>query len=311
MKVIRKIFRKCFSTTASGIYMILFAIAIAVATFIENDFGTSAAQKIIFKAWWFELLLLLFGIANLVNMFQFQLIRQKKWATLAFHASMIIILLGAAITRYSGYEGMMHIRQDSSADYFLSADTYLNFEAHQQGEKYVFSEPVLFASLGNNYINKEYIIGNQRINVEVLDFVPNPSKTMIDDENGMPTLKIVIGGRNGREEYFLKEGTKSKIGNTLFNFGLPESPNAFNIKYENGELFTKASVEYNQTVMASQEQNVLAANVYHPLALRSLYANDQERFVFGQFSPQAIVGLNAKIYKNDEYQSGRSSNKNK
>ena len=37
--------------------MILFAVAIAVATFIENDFGTSSAQKIIFKARWFELLI--------------------------------------------------------------------------------------------------------------------------------------------------------------------------------------------------------------------------------------------------------------
>ena len=102
MNVLKKISNKLFSTTASGMYMILFAIAIAVATFVENDFGTSSAQKVIFKAWWFELLLVLFGLANLFNMFKFQLIRQKKWATLAFHASMVIILLGATVTRYFG-----------------------------------------------------------------------------------------------------------------------------------------------------------------------------------------------------------------
>jgi hypothetical protein len=45
------------STRAAGMYMLLFAIAIGVATFIENDFGTSAAQELIFKSHWFELLL--------------------------------------------------------------------------------------------------------------------------------------------------------------------------------------------------------------------------------------------------------------
>ena len=60
--------------------MIVFAIAIGVATFIENDFGTSSAQKVIFKARWFELLLFLFGISILVNVFRFKLIQQRKWA---------------------------------------------------------------------------------------------------------------------------------------------------------------------------------------------------------------------------------------
>ena len=291
MKSLKKIFNKLFSTTAAGMYMILFAIAIATATFVENDFGTSSAQKVIFKARWFELLLILFAMANFVNMLRFQLIKQKKWATLAFHSSMVIILLGAGVTRYFGYEGMMHIRQDSSSSYFLSADTYLNFEAIQKGEKFVFDEPVLFATLGNNRLEKEYSIGGQELKVEVLEFMPNPKEKLVDDDEGVPILKIVIGGVNGREEYFVKLGTRSRIRGTLFNFGLPEIPNAFNIKYENEQLFAKAGVVFNQTIMATQEKNTLAANTYYPLKLRSLYANGQQRFVFGQFSPNASIEM--------------------
>ena len=289
--MIKKTINKLFSTTASGMYIILFAIAIAVATFVENDFGTSSAQKIIFKAWWFELLLLLFGLANLYNMFKFQLIRQKKWATLAFHASMVIILLGASVTRYFGYEGMMHIRQDSSSSYFLSADTYLNFEANQGGEKFVFDEPVLFATLGNNKLEKEYILGGQKIKVAVTEFMPNPKERMIDVEGGVPTLKVVIGGANGREEYYIKQGTSGRIRGTLFNFGLPEQPNAFNIKIENGQLVTKSNRDYQQTVMATQTKSRLAANEYHPLQLRSLYSNGRQSFVFGEYSPNARVEM--------------------
>ena len=125
----KPIIDRLFSTTAAGFYMILFAVAIGVATFVENDFGTSAAQKVIFKARWFELLLVLFGISILVNIFRFRMVQQKKWSTLMFHASIIIILIGAGVTRYFGYEGTMHIREDSTSNELVSSDTHILFEA--------------------------------------------------------------------------------------------------------------------------------------------------------------------------------------
>ena len=107
---IKKYIAPLFNTRAAGLYLILFAASIGIATFIENDFGTSAAQKVIFKSWWFELLLALFGITIIMNIFKFRMIAQKKWALLLFHGAIIIILLGAGITRYFSFEGMMHIR---------------------------------------------------------------------------------------------------------------------------------------------------------------------------------------------------------
>ncbi|MFM8450534.1 MAG: hypothetical protein ACKOAY_10565, partial [Haliscomenobacter sp.] len=49
MSVLKKISNALFSTSAAGLYILVFAIAIGVATFIENDFGTSAAQKVVFR----------------------------------------------------------------------------------------------------------------------------------------------------------------------------------------------------------------------------------------------------------------------
>ena len=92
-------------------------------------------------------------------------------------------------------------------------------------------------------------------------------------------------------QYYLKEGSRGRIRGTLFNFGLPEIPNAFNIKIEDEQLFSKAAVDYKQTVMASQTQSTLVANEYHPLKLRSLYANGRQSFVFGQYSPNARVEM--------------------
>ena len=211
MDKLKKIFNGLFSTSAAGLYMILFAVAIGAATFIENDFGTSSAQKVIFKTGWFELLLILFGITILINIFRFRMAQQKKWATLAFHASIIIILLGAGVTRYFGFEGMMHIREGSAANSFLSFEDHLVFEASKDGREYKFNEPVLFATLGGNHFKESYVLAGQEVTVEVTDFMPNPKEQLIDDDNGVPVLKIVIGGANGREEFYVSEGQRSRI----------------------------------------------------------------------------------------------------
>lgn len=285
MKHLEKLVDRLFSTSAAGLYIILFAVSIGAATFIENDFGTSSAQKIIFTAWWFELLLVLFGISLVTNIFRFRMVQQKKWAILIFHAAMIIILMGAGITRYWGGEGIMHIREGGAANSFTSAETYLQFEAINKGQKYLFDDPVLFATLGSNKLKKSYLLANEKLDVEVVDFMPNPSEVMVNDDSGTPILKIVIGGMNGREEYFLKQGEKASINGTLFNFGTPETADAFNIKYEKEQLTFLAGTTFIQTQMATQKTDTLSPGMHRPLLLRSLYASGSQKFVFGEFVP--------------------------
>lgn len=285
MDLLKKTLDRLFSTSAAGLYMILFAVAIGVATFIENDFGTSAAQKVIFTAKWFELLLVLFGITLIVNIVRFRMLQSRKWSLLLFHSSMIIILIGAGITRYHGTEGMMGIREGSASNSFLSRETYLNYQVKIDGNSYTFHEPVLFASLGKNEFEKSYLIGDQRLSAKVVNFMPNPAETMVDDENGLPTLKVVIAGMQGREEYLLQQGDQSNIYGTNFNFGNSQLPGAFNIKLQNDSLYFLADVPFSQMVMATQTQDSLPAGQWHPLRLRSMYADGQHSFVFGAYSP--------------------------
>ncbi len=291
IKLLKRISNVLFSTSSAGLYIILFAVSIGVATFIENDFGTSSAQKIIFKAWWFELILLLFGISLVANIIRFRMISNKKWATFTFHAAMIVILTGAGVTRYLGSEGIMHIREGSSSSTFLSSETYLQFEVTHQGRKYVFEEPVLFATLGDNNWKNSYIIGDNEVKIEVLNFMPNPTETMIEDDNGIPILKVVIGGINGREEYFVKYGERTNIHGTTFNFGNLEQGPSFNVKYENGKLYFKTSTTYTQMQMATQKRDTLLPGIYHPLLLRSLYSAGGQSFVIGDFEASGAVEI--------------------
>ena len=62
----KKIISFLFSMLFTGILVVIFAIAIGYATFIENDYGTVTAKILIYNARWFELLLLVICI-NLVG----------------------------------------------------------------------------------------------------------------------------------------------------------------------------------------------------------------------------------------------------
>jgi len=285
----KKIADRFFSTTAAGMYMAAFAIAIAVATFIENDFGTSSAQKVIFRAWWFELLLILFGITIIVNIFRFRMVQQKKWSVLMFHTSIIIILLGAGVTRYFSYEGMMHIREGSSSNVFMLSDTYLQFEANYNGNTYRFDEKVFFATLGNNHFKKSYRIEDKVIDIELKSFLPNPVKSLESSPAGLPILKVVIAGPNGREEYFLKDNDYVNFNGTWFNFGNPVQSHAINIYYRNDSLLFSAPFDMNQMVMATQIQDSIAANQLQILRTRALYSNDEINFVISDFKPNGRV----------------------
>ena len=297
-QLIKKATNILFGTRAAGLYILVFAASIGIATFIENDFGTSSAQKVVFKTKWFELLLVLFSITLMVNIKRFQMIKQKKWALIIFHLSMVIIIIGAGVTRYIGYEGMMHIRENDQSSQFLSAETYLKYEVIKDGQKYQFDEPVLFATLGNNKMKESYLIGNDLIETEVEEFVPNPVQVMKTDETGRPMLKIVIGGMNGREEYFIIPGESKKIRNLVFNFTNSYRPDAINLKYEDKQLFIKANRTLTQMVMATQTRDTLIPREeFYPLRLRSLYSDGPNGFVFGDFNEKAIVEIESENRK--------------
>lgn len=287
-----KILLPLFNTRAAGLYLLLFAGAIGTATFIENDFGTSAAQKVVYKSWWFELLLILFSITIIVNIIKFRMVQQKKWPLVLFHSAIIIIIIGAGITRYIGFEGIMHIRENDSADSFISSNTFLKFSVTANDQTYTFDEPVLFASLGNNKWEESYLIGSDLINIRVKEFIPNPKKSLSESIDGIPTLQLVIGGLNGREEYYISLGETKRIGNVIYNFKDTPFPDAFNIAVRNESLVFTSSKVLTQTVMATQKKDTIyPSDTNSPLELRALYTDGVNSVVFSDYIKQGSVQI--------------------
>ncbi|TFH48806.1 MAG: cytochrome C biogenesis protein, partial [Bacteroidia bacterium] len=117
-----------FSPIFMGILFIVFGVSMAVATFVENDFGASAARALIYNSRWFELVFLLLMINLAGQIIIFKLYRREKITVMLFHLAFILMIIGAAITRYAGYDGMMGIREGEVSSTTYSAGQYLVFE---------------------------------------------------------------------------------------------------------------------------------------------------------------------------------------
>ena len=91
------------------ILVIFLVIAIAVATVLENRYGTHYALQHVYGAWWFVCLWAMLAIAGCWLMY-----KRKMWkqpSVMLLHLSFPVILLGALATYLTSNKGMVHLRE--------------------------------------------------------------------------------------------------------------------------------------------------------------------------------------------------------
>ena len=89
-----KTIRFLFSPVFMGILFFVFAAAMAIATFIENDFGSSASYGLVYNTRWFELIMVLLA-ANLTGqLIIHKLFRKNKLPVALFHLSFLLMITG-------------------------------------------------------------------------------------------------------------------------------------------------------------------------------------------------------------------------
>lgn len=93
------------------ILLVIYALLLGVATFIENAQGTPVARKLIYNQPLFYLLQLLMVVQFIVVGVRMRLWQQRKYGIWLLHVAFILILAGAMVTNLFGFEGVVHIRE--------------------------------------------------------------------------------------------------------------------------------------------------------------------------------------------------------
>ncbi len=284
------------STRTMAVLLFLYAVAMAVATFVENDYGTPTAKALIYEAKWFELIMLLLILNFIGNITRYRLLRKEKWPILMFHLAFILIFIGGAITRYISFEGVMHIREGESSNEIVTEKNYFKIQILKKGnEPQSYQEvPYRMSPLHKDF-KATYDYFGSPIKVKAVDFIQRKKDSLIADPKGQEYMHFVVAGASGRENYFIKPGEAKNVAGTLVTFNRPIE-GAIDFKSENGKLYIKTPEVAEYMTMATQAKGSTKKNELEPLALRSLYTIGELKIVV----PEGIRRGQLKAFEGDK-----------
>ena len=305
MNRIRKIIAPFFSMAVTGTLLVIFFMSIAYATFIENDYGTSTARILIYNARWFEILLLLNAINLVGSIFYHKLIERKKWTVILFHAAFIVILSGAAITRWTGFEGSIHIREGEQNNTLLTEATFVTITATQGNDTVQIQKEVKFSPYTANRFKESFSIANQNVSVENLQYVPSAAESVVEDPEGEPILALLaVNQQTKRFDFLLKKNETKTFEGISFGFMTPGDSSGVIFTEKNGSIF----LQYSDTIfVAGMDQGALRKlepRVLHPFMDKTIYQVGSVGFVLKQFVPKGkpqlvYVPSHANAFAND------------
>lgn len=273
------------STRLMAVLFLVFAAVMGIATFIENEYNTDTARILVYNTKWFEAIMLIFVFNFIGNIKRYNLFSKAKWDTLILHLAFILILIGAFVTRYISFEGMMPIREGETENQFYSDKTFVSIwvDGDYQGEpkrKKIEQQRYFSAALNqdnfiSNFASNDFKIKDKfdqtPFEVEFKDFIMGAEETIVADKNGKSFLKLVESSHGERHEHFIEEGTQQDIHGMLYTYNKKVEGAVNFFTNESGEMQINTPFSGSYRIMATQATGEVTANTTAPLNYRSLY----------------------------------------
>jgi cytochrome c-type biogenesis protein CcsB len=280
----KKIYALITSLPFMALLFLTLAFTMAIATFVESSYGTPAARSLIYNTHWFEALWALFALNLLNNLFKYRLLTKRRFTIGLFHVAFLVMLLGAAITRWFSYEGMMHIRENESSNTILSSDATFYAGIDGQSEE----EIVRFSEITPRQFSAQFDVNGQKVKVKTVGFFAHAERKAIPSESGEAVLDFVFAApdRQGMQSFTFRRGDVLEYPGLVAGFEAKEqTPVRFFI--ENGELKLVSEFPVEETTMASQETTTFEAGDTIPVKNMFLYSVNNFRMLVRNFLPSA------------------------
>jgi cytochrome c-type biogenesis protein CcsB len=259
-----------FSPVFMGALFVVFAVAMAVATFIENDFGSPASYRMVYNTKWFELILLLLA-ANLIGQLViFKLFRKTKLSVALFHLAFLLMITGAGITRYTGWEGSIHIREGETSDRCNSGEKFIGYTVKNDKGDLIseYSKRYIMTSVSADNFKRKIKNGNQTYKLVLARILPNAAEIITDNPDGVPVISLLVTREMAsRDILVLKKGESENVQGISFGFD-SETGSDVNITTESGTFFM--SSKYGLGIMSMMTQEADTVNPGERVALKTM-----------------------------------------
>jgi cytochrome c-type biogenesis protein CcsB len=272
--------------------ILLFAISIGTATFIENDFGTPASKAVIYNTTWFEVILFILFINLVGNIYRYKLMQWKKWPVFLFHFAFILILAGSAITRYISYEGLMHIREGKTSSLMQTDKTYLQIKVDDEVQQYTFNKQMYVNPLYNKPFKHHFEFNDKDIKIDVLNAYASAEYFIQESPGGIPIMEIVTTEGKGRVTKYLKGGESVFLGQLPITLNADELYDmAFKINQTDSGLVFISPFPVTYLSMDNQSTGLLNNDTLHLFKGRHLYSIGGVQIVMKNFMPEARLAV--------------------
>ncbi|MBN2165033.1 MAG: cytochrome c biogenesis protein CcsA [Marinilabiliaceae bacterium] len=283
----RKIYEFLISKPLMGALFLILAVAMGFATFIENDFGTSAAKALIYNSWWFELIFFILAVNLFGNLLKHKMWSNQNVSVTLFHVSFFIIIFGSALTRYYGVEGIMHIREGEESDLILSDDSYVSVSVNGKNGLETKKQKVFFSVLSPNELRLSFDNG---ISIKSKMFVPNAILTPIEADKGEPYIILLGATMMGHIEKTLASGEITSFGSLNIGFEPTDTSNIqFLIYLHDGVVMYKSLMPVVMMQMQSGQADTIKVGEEHQLYKGVLYQVGDTRIVLNDFISKGIL----------------------
>lgn len=285
----RKIADFLFSPYLMGSLILLIAVSVATATFIENDHGSIAARIAVYNAKWFELLLLILAIHLTGRIIRCRLYTRKKFSVFLFHFSMLVILAGSAITRYFGFEGSMHIREGQKTNQFLSQNIYLMVGDKPGMTDRMYMKNTRLPGYSNKKLSGSVTLNGIRYTIQLIETIPNAIQSPVPDPSGEPIVSMILFGKEYRQSLVLHEGETKTTGETTIGFNAEGGDGMISIQYKDSLLSIRFPQEAVSSAMMGNREETLDQDRYHPFEKRTIYSVGGMQLVLQEIHERAIT----------------------
>lgn len=268
--------------------LLIFAAASGIATFVEDMYGTPAAKAVIYNALWFEILLTYLSVSLILNIFRYKLYTYHKIPVFLFHISFIVIMIGAALTRYLGIDGMMHIREGKMSNFIQSTDQYfkVNFQAGQ--DIYGYEEMVRISALSQKDLDTKVKSNGQEYRFRSLSFQHDVVPEVKNVANGSAYLDVMMSFGGTPVNMMLKEGEVVVYNKLRIGFN-PPIPVDLEIRIQKDSLIFSGNQPIEKKNMFAEGGEILNPNEFHAAKLLQLYQFSAISLVMRNFYPSAEV----------------------
>lgn len=263
---------------------LMLAFSMAIATFVESSYGTPAARSLIYNTRWFEMLWALFALNLINNLFRYNFFTKQRFTLGVFHISFLVILLGAGITRFFSFEGVMHIRENSSSNSILSSDDYF-YAGFGTQEK---EKQVRFSELTPKQFSAKFDVSGQKVKVKSIGFISDAERKPIPSETGEAVIDFVFSSSTaqGMQSYFFTKGDLLDYPGFKVGFETISEPDIRFFR-QNNQLYMTAGKPLTETTMATQEKLTFSAGDTIQVKSMFLYGYDGFQFLIRSFLPGA------------------------